>query len=131
MEKLETHYYDGKLIDLYTFILAERVELLKDLRDRFREVLLSLNSKLSLVAYNVLVILINSIGTGSNFDNTNNINGDDLLLICSSLVDNEDFILLLNSQLEEMTGGMCPQGRVDRLLQTLLPFLEIDQKISD
>lgn len=121
MEKLDTHYYDGKLTGVYDELIKNRLKILEN--NDHKTTLLSLNNKLNPVAYNVLTVLVQSIGTGGNNDPTNEINGDDLLLICSSLVDNEDFIGLFNNQLEEMIGGMCPQGRVDRLLQSVLPFL--------
>jgi hypothetical protein len=81
-----------------------------------------LECNLSAVAKHNLQILIKSLGTGKNYDNSNKINGDELLYMCLNHIDNEDFIKNLNIQLEDMSNGLCPQGRTHRLYQLLLAF---------
>lgn len=81
-----------------------------------------LDCKLSLIAKRNLEILIKAIGTKSNYDASNKIDGDQLLYMCLNYVDNEHFVNNLNVQLEDMSTGLCAQGRTHRLYQLLLAF---------
>lgn len=123
-EKLNTHYYDGKLentIESY----KDEMNLLIDCEEK---ILFSINylsevciqkgctqkSKLSLYK-------IKNDRKG-NIDNVNNLNAEILMYMIYKRIidsDNDEYFELLNSQLDEMTSGLCPQGRCIRLLQIL------------
>src|SRR5205085_12636761 len=81
-----------------------------------------MNLELSLIAKRNLKILIDAIGTKRNYDHSNKIDGDDLIYMCNDYLDNQHFVANLNVQLEDMSTGLCAQGRTHRLYQLLLAF---------
>jgi hypothetical protein len=62
-----------------------------------------------------------------NYDPFTQLDCRDLLALVESLwiqtEEKDTFLELVNLQLAEMSSGMCPQGRVYRLMQVLLPYL--------
>jgi hypothetical protein len=74
-------------------------------------------------AIQVLTRLVRNMGTKKNVESTNNINIDDILCVCSTLRDNDEFMTLFETQLIEIRSGPCVQGRCHRLLQIVAPFL--------
>lgn len=117
MEKLNTHYYDSKLlIDFPIPIIPDRIEFAKSMQ----------------ALYTVLVPILTpgarnnflAIAQGQgNYDNANNLYADQLLYACYLLLVNKNFdkdlLVQLAIQLDEMSSGMCPQGRTTRLYQVL------------
>ena len=81
-----------------------------------------LKDKITSNAFAHLDVMIKDYGTDKNYDKTNNICGVDLLYLISYHLDNKDFIILLNEQLENMSSGFCQQGRTHRLFQLVLTF---------
>lgn len=77
--------------------------------------------------FNVLLSDYNAENT-RNYDSSNKINAIDLLYLCAELSDNpvcsKDVIELTAIQLDEISGGSCPIGRVARLLQVVISFYE-------
>lgn len=65
---------------------------------------------------------------GPNYDPTNDLYADDLLYLCYELLhrsfDHNDLTALLNDQFNEMSSGMCPQGRTHRLISVVLAYQE-------
>jgi len=60
-----------------------------------------------------------------NYDSANDLYADDLLYLCFEKVvlnQDVDFAQALILQLEDMTSGLCAQGRTTRLFQILLAF---------
>lgn len=65
-------------------------------------------------------------GKGANYDNTNDLWAEDLLLLLHYSVPRSadpEFVPLLSTHLHDMLTGSCPQGRVIRLWQLALPFI--------
>ena len=123
MYLLDTHNYDGKLdISLLpdlTYIseltIDDKIERARDIRAIAAEVFGPIPLK-------YLDLIISSIGTASNIDPTNGLVADDLLCICWIYRENPDFMIELETQLQDMRTGFCPQGRTHRLFQVLMAF---------
>lgn len=114
--KTDTHYYDG-LID--NTLKYNNIINIDDKKQVINQLLKYINNPISL---HVLNILIKDIGTCNNYDNTNNLNVDDLLCLCVQHMNNREFINELELQLSDMINGLCPQGRTHRLYQLLISF---------
>lgn len=70
----------------------------------------------------IMEVLLNDLGTPANFDSSNNIWADDLLVLCLPHLDNPDFREAMTEQLNDMRTGFCPQGRTHRLYQLVKAF---------
>jgi hypothetical protein len=127
---MNTHYFDGKLLPdkalLHEHILrAESIP-----KDQKLNAFYDLRAKLS-PNHNLNTIIndFNLYGhaPGPNYDPTNDLYADDLLYLCYELLQRscaDDLIKLLNEQFEEMSSGMCPQGRTHRLISVVLAYRE-------
>jgi len=120
MEKLNTHFYDGNL--------KERLEKIKPELDRVQQKSREEKATMYLnVLHRIrepqaranLMALIRDFTTNanSNFDTSNSFSADDLMCIIAEKLDWEDTLAMLETQLVEMSSGMCPQGRTHRLFQ--------------
>lgn len=70
-----------------------------------------------------------AIDRGSNFQPANNIDASDLLIEIIQWVDNPDVLITLNEQLGDVKNlGICDSGRVTRLLQIWLAFVNADDE---
>ena len=124
-----THYYDGQLINRKQE-LAPKLDQLHRLSAKKKSKLVlrlqhKLEQKLDRIAQIHLDLIINSIGTQSNYDPTNDLNADDLLYLCAFEIvkaDNTEFGELFIEQLIDLQTGNCPQGRTHRLFQLLVAF---------
>lgn len=118
MQTLDIHTYDGKLQNTL------RVNNLLSITDKktLASTLITPIQKINLESSLLLSKLISDIGTGANYDPTNKISADDLLVLCSEKKDSVDFIQELIIQLQDMKTGMCSQGRTHRLYQLILAF---------
>jgi hypothetical protein len=64
-----------------------------------------------------------------NYDHTNDLHAEDILFYLGKLVAKlcrssiNDFLDLVNLQLDEMSSGICPQGRTHRFYQVALAFI--------
>lgn len=81
-----------------------------------------LKDKITPNAFIHLDIMIRDYGTDKNYDATNKISADDLLYLTSYHTGDENFIILINEQLENMASGFCAQGRTHRLFQVIFAF---------
>lgn len=135
MDLLNTHTYDGQLkyVKLYLkkyYDLIDNVEI-DDLKIKINDgyQFLLENNKFDNTSNLTFQTLFNSIGTGANYDSTNDINADHLLYFCVYEIlekKDNDFVDLFIIQLNEMQSGMCPQGRTHRLIQILISFITPD-----
>ncbi len=70
------------------------------------------------------------INSQANYDPTNDLHADDLLMLCGeilfgdALADKLEFLALLTQQLHDMESGSCPQGRTSRLIQVVASYEE-------
>jgi hypothetical protein len=111
-----THYYDGKIAT--EFIKEPDVAFLEHESD-----VAVLRTKLvNPLAINVLNVMLNDWGTDANYDPTNNIRVEPLLIKCLDFVDNPDFVSLFETQLVDMLTGFCSQGRTHRLTDLVRVF---------
>lgn len=72
-----------------------------------------------------MITIINDYGTNANRDETNDYSCE---LILSKIVEispepSNDILDVFQTQLDEMSSGMCPQGRTHRLFQFCLILL--------
>jgi hypothetical protein len=132
---MDTHLYDGKLIDrklcierrgppiatteekLIAFsLISQRLNQHPRFNGRTRQ------------NFETIVNDFKHLGRarGPNYDSTNGLYADDMLYLCCKAYDmteeKKDLIELLVCQFEEMTTGMCPQGRTHRLFQIAAMF---------
>lgn len=144
MDKLNTHYYDGKLVEIRNEVL-ELLE--KSSGIEFSQKLADLNKLLqynfSANAKKVLNILINDyrkfsvlprtvIKKDPNHSQQDNLHAENILWLCYKLLDSvsngessdifDNVLKVLDLQLVDMLTGMCPQGRCTRLLQIIHAF---------
>ncbi len=80
-----------------------------------------------------LLQVVSGWGSQLNFDPTNNISADDLLVGCAIIWNNisashqdlqKDFASEFFSQCTDMLSGFCPQGRTTRLWQIIIAYYE-------
>lgn len=131
MEKLNTHFYDGKLqdsikeiqndLDKIKFISYE--DKLKSLYILLND--LSTNKNIKPPGIRCLTTIVSDFSNKSaaNYDHINKLSASELLYLCYEKIYNEnkkDMIDILITQLNDMSSGMCPQGRTIRILQVLL-----------
>jgi hypothetical protein len=125
MKKLNTHYYDGKLKERFHEIresVPKSVEL-PSLSICYQEMDVLICSTTNLrtrrIANKVMRTLEADTGSAKNHDATSDINVDDLIPLVWYYVRNYDISGkdLFIEQIAEIQGGMCPQGRVARLIQ--------------
>jgi hypothetical protein len=111
-----THFYDRKIQHNIKMHVEKQ-----EIKNMGIE-LLKLTSSFNCVATQFLKQIVDSIGTNANYDNTNDLNVDDLLVLCYNKRQNKDFINELEIQLIDMSSGSCPQGRTHRLYQIIKAF---------
>ena len=126
-----THNFDGQLKDTISWLnINDNTKIL------VREEILSSNLYQDYVnkygLHNNLRIILQEYNTSSNYDSTNNYSCEELLtrLVAiydtlqprgtessnnSGLCNQDDLLKLLHEQFDEMSSGMCPQGRTHRL----------------
>jgi len=126
MNKLNTHYYDGKLENTINNYKYEMIHC-EDPNNESK-ILFAMNylkevcvqKGCSFKAKNSLNKIIQD--RHNNIDHVNGLNAEILLYMIYTRIinsNNNEYFDLLNSQLDEMSNGMCPQGRCIRLLQIL------------
>ena len=125
-DKLNTHYYDGKL-DLKLLPELDNVKNLSK-EDKLIKTDNLLKSISDPISVKFLKRIINDFGKSSNKDPTNNLIADDLVCLCEAHKNNKDFIESLEFQLKDMQTGFCPQGRTHRLFQLLIAFSSVDSE---
>lgn len=120
-----THYYDGKLANCIISISAaiHRVSVLRK-EEHFR-MFSEIRNKLigHINALRNFDVIVADYMKDANFDNINKGRAEYLLyLVCELSLVNESCLEMLICQLEEMSSGMCPQGRFIRLLQHYMAY---------
>ena len=132
MDKLNTHYYDGKLVDTVPVDVKNIPDVQKLERIRALQAMLPQLVKLTPQAIHNLNTIVEdyaSAGGANNHDSTNGLKAEELLCMIHGLMTvnaadekRKDVAVLLADQLHEMSSGMCPQGRTHRLYQVILCF---------
>lgn len=129
-ETLNLHFFDDKLVHASEWIRpdVERVSQLDpiaktDAIAKLKEMLIEFPFQIP-GALEVFDIVSNEHDS-SNRDPITNLSTPDLLFILYERIVNEqyeDCLDILITQLSDMRTGMCPQGRVTRLLQIIVMF---------
>ncbi len=153
MGKLDTHSYDGKLIDRlknHRDTLKEGISLGKSISleegislpsevsltenkikafDLLKEKINNTDHNLKATAMTAIDLIKNNIGTGSNVDPTNNLIADQILYILINKIKGsvsfDDISDVFITQLSDIiTSGQCAQGRTTRLIQIYFSLFE-------
>lgn len=131
-----THSYDGKLEKTKLQLIKDisrasvvplnvKLEAFAQLREHLKRILLSPQASR---CFEVIVHTFSQAGhvkNSPNYDPTNDLFADDLLYLCFEQIvveRNEDLARALILQLEDMSTGLCAQGRTTRLFQILLAY---------
>lgn len=126
MNLLDVHYYDGHLEWLYSKLKNDMLsKTIMSLDDSVAEIKLSisnsiLNNLKKSIALNILDKLYSQ--DTENYDTINRIHIHNLLPLIWTKIHNLDDIVknCFIEQLIDINSGLCPQGRVARLLQFAL-----------
>ena len=120
-QNINVHVFDGKVKDLTSLpyennstISLREVPVLTEV---YKQQLYTL------INHPNWFTILNEWGSQNNYDGTNNIHAEPLVLLILYLYKQDnDILVTLLEQLNDMHTGMCPQGRVIRLLQTISAF---------
>jgi hypothetical protein len=130
MALLNTHFYDGQLGDRLREIevhLQRACLIPKDRKLSAFDELDGMITKRGSARHNLhSVIQSYRHSTNANYDQSNRYDASDMLWLCYELIrtNRDDVLPILEMQLEDMSSGMCSQGRTHRLLQVVCPFQE-------
>lgn len=133
---MNTHELDGKLIEQIPFLIDRNTTIS---REKLIESQMYQDYVDKYAIHQNLLTILQDYNTIRNYDSTNNYSCEMIFYkldkIYNSLnqmkpVENDnnagdknlDFLDLLHQQLNEMTSGMCPQGRTHRLLYIVFTF---------
>jgi len=118
---MNIHLFDGQIITELNkykkdFSNLDKLEILTNLAHNW-------NKHLNISGKKLLDIIISDIGKPANYDQTNHMSAEDvLILIHFQKIDSPDFFQNLNEQFTDMVTGQCSQGRVIRLFQLYISF---------
>jgi hypothetical protein len=118
---INVHTFDGKLQGLFT---PSKTYSLEEKKKSFTMLhqLITNNQN----ARDTINIMIESlyIEKNDNFQKENDMDSSDILMEIINCVENPDILSVLIEQLEDIKiSGMCPSGRVTRLLQIWIAFI--------
>ena len=124
---LDVHYYDGnwgdvdRYIDKITNIPSPlKQDHINSLRSRLT------NGKIKISP--IAILNFNTIAATNTFDPSNKIHVYDLLYIleelCKEYEDPTDLLNIMVEQLEDLSSGLCTQGRTTRLYQIMVSFVK-------
>ena len=129
MLSIDTHFYDGQLIGIGSLLnsyFANRYNPARE-KDYFELCRQQLTHPMAISVLNILEDNhFNSPG-GPNFDPKNQMDAGKLICFCGICIElGHQIGLILETQLIEMLGGFCPQGRTTRLIQVLMVFIDLN-----
>jgi hypothetical protein len=113
MNKTEVHHYDGLLRGRY------QPAIVRSTSDKI-QIIQNLYTKLvSVQAKRATMLILNSLRVSphDNIDTTNHVDASDVLCDLVNHPSIKEVWPLFEEQLGDIMGGICPQGRADRLLQ--------------
>jgi len=117
---INVHTYDGKLKNIFTplktYSLDEKREMFNDLITKLHPI--------SALTVKIIVKDLDTVNGGANFQKENCIDASDILADIIHRTKIEDILPMLNEQLADAKNlGICPSGRVTRLLQLWRAFI--------
>lgn len=122
---VNVHTFDGKLDGIFTPSRKYDIEEKKEFLTQLLQDISDPRAKQS------VTIMINDMGKpgSQNYQRENNVDASDVLMDILHMGNDSDIMTNLNEQLADMrTLGICPSGRVTRLLQLWLAFKEKEEK---
>jgi hypothetical protein len=128
MEKLDVHYYDGKMMRIN--IKEAKSDEKKGQFDKLYELVRqhpNLDEKIRGFSLQAIKIIIEDINKNPNYSGSDLQRADDILFhICMKIFAEKDQNTIITNLAEQLsdivTSGSCPQGRVNRLMQLYLAF---------
>lgn len=130
--KLNTHYYDGKLVDHELVQAVHDQQKVADAELTAHKHLLFTNliediklnpavlDKYRPTAIRAVEVIKQNIRQAANYDQTNSMYADDVLYMVCKNTKNADVLVYLSEQLSDiLTSGQCAQGRSTRIFQVL------------
>lgn len=119
---INVHTFDGKLQNIFLPIKTYSIE---EKKNMFSALINKLHP-ISALTVKIIVKDLDKRDGGSNFQKENNLDASDILadIIYRNRNKIEDMIPMLNEQLADAKNlGICPSGRVTRLLQLWTAFI--------
>ena len=118
---IDVHTFDGKLKGLFT---PSRIYTIDEKKISFSNLITLLTDVNAIYATQTMIKdLVND--KGSNFHPDNNLDASDILIDILQSVNNPYVLISLNEQLADCKNlGLCNSGRVTRLLQIWLAFVD-------
>ena len=118
---INVHNFDGKLKGIFT---PSRIYSIEEKHTAFIHLIEKLNNRAAIDTVQTMIKDL-SILKGSNYQQENNIDSSDILMELIQFIDNPDTLKGLNEQLADARNlGICPSGRVTRLLQLWSAFCD-------
>lgn len=137
MALLNTHHYDGKLKERLEDIRPELERIGKIDSNIKLERFNQLHNIVSNPAKRGLNMIITDLNNSPNYDNSNDLNAENILYLCLELYDKlsqkdkSDIFGLLEEQLADITGGSCPPGRATRIFQFYIVVSDVKNDDKD
>lgn len=122
---INVHEFDGKLRNIFT---PSREYSVEEKQQAFEHLITRLTN---LAAVATVQTMINDLNftKGANFQVENNVDSSDILFELTKYIDNDDTLTSLNEQLADARNlGICNSGRVTRLLQLWLAFVDKNEE---
>ena len=133
LASLDTHFYDGKMEDTLRRYRA-RLSVIQDmpLDEKMRVIVPFVDNfigKMSTCAQNNLRAIVNAAinVASSNYEGVNRLHAEDLLYLHAKK-NSPDSIEMLKLAFEDMSTGMCPQGRCTRLFQVYYMLFDAEEE---
>ena len=122
------HEFDGKLRNIFK---PTRTYNVKEKQDSFEQLITQLTNPAAISTVRTMINDLKFVN-GANFQPENNIDSSDILIELIQYIDNDDVIKGLNEQLADARNlGICNSGRVTRLLQLWLAYVDNDEKTKN
>ena len=122
---IDVHTYDGKLKNIFSPSKSYTIE---EKKKDFSRLIQALTNPASIKTVHVMIRDLD-LPNGANFQPSNNVDSSDILMELVQWIKNPDLLKTLDEQLADTNNlGMCDSGRVTRLLQLWLAFVDNDYK---
>jgi hypothetical protein len=122
---MNVHTFDGKLKDIF---IPSNKHTVDEKRESFTYLIGCLTNPTAVTTVRTMFNDL-SVIKGGNYQQENNIDSSDILMELIKWIDNSCVLSVLNEQLADATNlGICPSGRVTRLLQLWTAFRPREEK---
>lgn len=116
---IDVHVFDGKLKGIFT---QHKIYTLEEKKVCFSFLMTKLKDPAAIKSLQTITHDLSEI-QGSNYQVENEVDASNILVEIIQWIENPDVLLTLSEQLSDITNlGVCPSGRVTRLLQIWIAF---------